>query len=317
MSINELQQLANDPLSEAGFSTIEAEVEAVLESGSLWERMQFVEFLSQLLAKQGKKIEQQKPEYYDRYQYFWLTLVLKSFTALDPDDQSNLLRQRVLSAIRIGFDPDELVNQFYETYSTDSFIAEHFRSYANDLLQNGETLGSAPIEIEGKKFLPQLKYWILDYTKCPAKVAQRGSLERLNYVNMSPNTRQLTQVQRQYLLQALHLYDLLMNPVPVSVVRPDVEREPVATDAVEFEQEGYNKEEEEDESLPETDPMAIPEPAPEQKSLDVTKSVPKEIPVPQPISPKVQEPVTAPPPVIKPVRDIDKKLEALKQKIKP
>jgi hypothetical protein len=47
-------------------------------------------------------------------------------------------------------------------------------------------------------------------------VAKRGPVERLNYVNQSPNTKSLPQGQRETLLKVLKLYDEFLNPnIPV------------------------------------------------------------------------------------------------------
>jgi hypothetical protein len=77
---------------------------------------------------------------------------------------------------------------------------------------NSEQFGSQPIEVEGRRLLPQLKYWLLDYAKFPSRVAKRGPVERLNYVNQSPNTKALPQGQRELLLRILKLYDEFLNP---------------------------------------------------------------------------------------------------------
>jgi hypothetical protein len=222
MDIERFKQLVHDPNSQEGFDNIQAEAEALLEFSNLTERLEFVEYLSEILGQQGKVIQQKSPQYYDKYQYFWLMLVFNSFVGLSEEDQENMLKQRVLSAVKVGFDQDEILTQYYDAYATEKFITEQFKHLSQKLADNSETIGAAPIEIDGKKFLPQLKYWILDYSKFPTKVAKRGSLERLNYINVSPNTRQLTQVQRQQLLQILELYDQLLNPqgFPTRSVQP-------------------------------------------------------------------------------------------------
>ena len=275
MDIERFKQLVQDPSSQEGFENIQAEAEALLEFSDLNERLEFIEYLSEVLGQQGKSIQQKNPEYYDRYQYFWLMLVFNSFVGLSQEDQENMLKQRLLSAIKVGFDQDEILTQYYDMYSTEEFISEQAKHLALQLADNLETLGAAPIEIDGKKFLPQLKFWILDYSKFPTKIAKRGSLERLNYVNVSPNTRQLTQVQRQQLLQVLELYDQFLNPP--GFIRTSSQPKKVRVE-------------------PKTEP--IPEPVEE-------KVVVPEAPKPVPTVPKIEKPAV----------NIDEKLEDLRRKV--
>jgi hypothetical protein len=234
MDIERFKELVQDPSTQEGFDSIQNEAEALLEYSDLSERLDFVEYLSGVLAQQGKAIQQKNPEFYDKYQYYWLMLVFHSFVGLSEEDQENMLQQRILSAIKVGFDQDEILTQYYDMFSTEEFIGEQFKRLSQHLADNSESMGAAPIEIGGKKFLPQIKSWILDYSKFPTKVAKRGSLERLNYINVSPNTRQLTQVQRQQLLQVLELYDQLLNPqgfvgnrIQPKRVKTEVRPEPV------------------------------------------------------------------------------------------
>ena len=275
MDIERFKQLVQDPSSQEGFENIQAEAEALLEFSDLNERLEFIEYLSEVLGQQGKSIQQKNPEYYDRYQYFWLMLVFNSFVGLSQEDQENMLKQRLLSAIKVGFDQDEILTQYYDMYSTEEFISEQAKHLALQLADNLETLGAAPIEIDGKKFLPQLKFWILDYSKFPTKIAKRGSLERLNYVNVSPNTRQLTQVQRQQLLQVLELYDQFLNPPGFTRTSSQPKKVRV-----------------------EPKPEPIPEPVEE-------KVVVSEAPKPVPSVPKIEKPAV----------NIDEKLEDLRRKV--
>ena len=275
MDIERFKQLVQDPSSQEGFENIQAEAEALLEFSDLNERLEFIEYLSEVLGQQGKSIQQKNPEYYDRYQYFWLMLVFNSFVGLSQEDQENMLKQRLLSAIKVGFDQDEILTQYYDMYSTEEFISEQAKHLALQLADNLETLGAAPIEIDGKKFLPQLKFWILDYSKFPTKVAKRGSLERLNYVNVSPNTRQLTQVQRQQLLQVLELYDQFLNPP--GFIRTSSQPKKVRVE-------------------PKTEP--IPEPVEEKV-----------------VVPEATKPVPTVPKIEKPAVNIDEKLEDLRRKV--
>jgi hypothetical protein len=212
MDIDDVKSFVEDPLQEYEHDLLTAEYEALLTDGTAWERRKFVDYMSELLAADGPRLQSGNPEYYDDYQNYWLITALNVITYFPPEDREAIVARSIFAAVKRGFDPDDLLEQYYVEYASERFVAEQFASLLKGLKANQEPLGSAPIEIEGRKYLPQLRYWILDYTRFPSKVAQRGSLERLNYVNTSTNARQLTQVQRQYLMQVLKFYDDLNNP---------------------------------------------------------------------------------------------------------
>jgi hypothetical protein len=212
MYLDELKTEIGDPLSDEGFQLLCEEAESQIENGYIADQMDLVNYISQLLSDKSSQLVKTNPKRYEELQRYWVLTAFAAFIGYAQDDKNNLLQRRILFAIQKGLDPQSLLDQYYSVFKSEEFIQETFRVFAHDLEENTETFGSTPITVEGKRMLPQLKYWILDYSKFPSKVAKRGAVERLNYVNNSPNAKALTQGQRDVLLSVLKLYDEFMNP---------------------------------------------------------------------------------------------------------
>lgn len=222
MEIEELKEQIKDPASAEAFEILRDEANEYVRFGTVQEKKDLAEYISGFLSEDAASLNKSNPDMFDKYETYWALLTFKAFIAYSSADQDSLLRQRLLFAIQKGFEPDDLIKQFYDFYESDSFVADNLRIFVKDLDQNVESLGNFPIEIEGKRFLPQIKYWMLDYSKYPSQVAKRGNVERLNYINHSQNVTQLTQIQRQNLLKVLKFYDDLLNPVrPLLIAAPE------------------------------------------------------------------------------------------------
>ena len=212
MYLDELKTNIGDPLSDEGYELLCEEAREQIASGYIADQMDLVNYISQLLVDKATQLSTPNTKRYDELQKYWAFLAFAAFIGYTPADKSNLLQRRILFALQKGLDPQSILNQFYSTFESDEFISDMFKVFARDLEQNTENFGTMPITIEGKRMLPQLKYWIMDYSKFPSKVAKRGTVERLNYVNNSANAKALTQGQREILLAVLKLYDEFLNP---------------------------------------------------------------------------------------------------------
>ncbi len=220
MQASDLSQFITDPSSAQDAQLIREQTEDILLYGDNVEKQEYLALLSDILAKNGTKLENGNVQLFDQYQGLWVRLAFGSFINLSTADQNNLLEKRLLFAIENGLEPSDLLKDFYSYYEDESVVSGLLKALSRSLEKNDETLGNAPIEIEGKRYAPAMKYWILDYSKFPSKSAHRSAVERLNYSNQSPNTRQLTQVQRQSLLKFLKLYDdLVFAERPVTAKR--------------------------------------------------------------------------------------------------
>lgn len=207
MTLSDSNYFLQEPTNELSLSALGAYLIDTINSGEISEKRELLDFLSKFLAKFAKDIAEKFPEIYDQLQTGWLQLAFSGLVGLPSEDQDNLFQKRLLAAIQKGVEPETITKQFYSFFESEEFIKELFHHFAQDLEQNTESLGSLPIEVEGRRMLPSVKYWILDYSKFPSKEARRGAVERLNYLTQSPNVRQLTQGQRQTLSKILKLYD--------------------------------------------------------------------------------------------------------------
>lgn len=210
MEIEDIKEIIVDPKDKDRLRVLLDFTDEIINAGEMVEREELQQFLAGFLSKNGQTIEQDDPDLYQEIQTKWLLLAFSELSFLEKSDQENLLSKKIFSAIQRGLDPDEIVKQYFARYESDEYVRELFRNYLEALDQNTETLGSLPIEVEGKRMLPNIKYWLLDYSKFPSKNARRGSVERLNYLTQSANVRQLTQGQRQNLSKLLKFYDDLI-----------------------------------------------------------------------------------------------------------
>lgn len=181
-------------------------LEETISYGEVLEKTDLLEYLGGFLSKFAQQTNKD-PEIYDQLQTGWFHLAFNGLVGLSSEDQDNLIQKRLLAAIQKGVEPEMVTKQFYSYFESEEFIKELFHHFATNLEQNTESLGSLPIEVDGRRMLPLVKYWILDYSKFPSKEARRGAVERLNYLTQSANVRQLTQGQRQWLSKILKLYD--------------------------------------------------------------------------------------------------------------
>lgn len=200
-----------NPTDPKDFNLLEEDFKDIFLTENMAYAEEALNYVNDILQSRGAEIEQKFPNLYDSYQLYWVKLAFLAFPLLETVDQDNLLKSRILFAVQNGLDTDKFLKVFFNLYESDEFIKANFKQFAKDLEQNDEQFGNMSIEVEGRKMLPALKYWIMDYSKFPSKIAKRGSVERLNYINQSMNTRALTQMQRQTMLRVLKLYDDLIN----------------------------------------------------------------------------------------------------------
>ncbi len=202
-----------DTLKDQGnFLALQSYAQGFLDSNVAENCVALADFISGKLQQEGSQIQQQDPKMFNAYQLMWYSLIFRGFISLSPEDQANILQSHLLYAVQIGADLDQALANYFAWQYPLKKIQEIFRDFAKHLEQNSETLGTIPITIEGRRFLPSIRYWLMDYARTPSKVARRGAVERLNYVNQSANARPLTQVQKQQLLKILKFYDQLLNP---------------------------------------------------------------------------------------------------------
>ena len=213
MEINDLKQLIQDPTSPDDFQSIQAECEDLLQSGDPYECQQMADYLGEVLQTQAGRL-QGNAQMYEAFQSYWHRLAFKAFVNMPANVKADLLSRRLLYAVSRGYNPDELIQKYFEMYDDKDLVKNVFTGFVKNLEDNTETLGSNSLSVEDKKFLPQVKNWIYDYSKFPSLNARRSNIDRLNYVNQSQNVRPLTQGQRQALLKILKLYDDMLNPEP-------------------------------------------------------------------------------------------------------
>ena len=201
------------PYESISFDSINAEFDSLYSTTDFGDQVEFAYAIENMLRTKAPDMPQKSPKLYDAYLGFATLLKFRSIMLLSTKEQADLFQRKVLYALQKGLTVQTFITPFswyYENPKTrDTELKNLLELYKNNL----EKLGAMPLEIEGTKYIPQLKNWLLDYIKFPTLSARRGSVEQINYLNKSPNTRQLTQSYRQLLLEALNLFDTLNKPL--------------------------------------------------------------------------------------------------------
>ncbi len=268
---------------------ITTDISDALWNGTLADRQETADqLMAYLTSAPGQDLARSNSAQYDQLIKQWVLLSFSAFTILPQDEQQDLLKTRLLVAIQAGYKAEDFTQAFFDMYETDEFLAPMFTGFAALLQQNTETLGATSLDVGGTKYLPQVRYWLLDYAKFPSQSARRNSIDRLNYVNTSPNGRQLTQVQRNQLLEILKLNDALNSvdrpaePAPrVQQPAPQPVPQPKPQSAA---------------PQPQSKPVVpTPPPAPVQQPPPMPKPpVPAPVPPPRPPQPVPVSPVSIP-----------------------
>ena len=208
-------------MNSAALDGIEAEFNELYNFGDIDAQTDFADAIDAMLSQFGTEMQRKDPELWDVYQSFSVMLRFRAFSGFSPQDQTDLIQRKLFYAIQKGFEVSQIMKDFRFYYEDPKTIEERSKDLAKAIEQNMEKLGTVPLEVEGNKYIPQLKYWVLDYSKFPSATSKRSTLERLNYINKSMNVRQLPQIQRQQLLEVLKLYDQFLNPENVMEFRTD------------------------------------------------------------------------------------------------
>ncbi len=211
MEFDYIEPFLSDLNSQEAIDIVKNYTDDIVLREDVSDAQDFLELFSKVLAVQGASIERTNPQLYESYSANWAMLAFVAFMGLGQEEQENILRTRLLFAIQKGYDPSKLIFSYFNYIINDDVVSKYFKSFAKEVEQNNEQLGQVPIEIEGKRYMPEIRFWIQDYSNFPSKVAKRGSVERLNYINQSQNTKSLTQIYKNQLLKVLKFYDSLIN----------------------------------------------------------------------------------------------------------
>lgn len=200
-------------------------VQDISDSGDASDASQAFVLLHQLLQKLPLLV-QNHPDVYREYLRL-LTVLKACFLSLMPDgDIHNFLRDELTLSLEVqDFDIKDKLNDLLLVYRQFPDVQANF---AQELLkpieENQEYLGTDPIVIRGHddEQLPRIANWLVDYTqfvvsktKLGASVVRAGGLERATYLSQSPNSRRLTEDERDILKRLLELHDWLKAFVPV------------------------------------------------------------------------------------------------------
>jgi hypothetical protein len=87
------------------------------------------------------------------------------------------------------------------------------RQFVPVIRANQELLGTKQIRLAGKEVAQTVQHWLEDYAGFVAKPdGQREPLDRVNFINKSPNVKLLTSEERAILLKLLEVFDWFCDP---------------------------------------------------------------------------------------------------------
>ena len=138
------------------------------------------------------------------------------FENLPNDEWVQILQENLLEFLSKNYDIAALLQGFYTSHFNGK-KKEFIISLLQALEKNREVLGQQPLVLEGKKLSPQVQYWIKDYIGFIPRIgSDRSTFDEVKYLKGSPNVSKLSITEKNSLLQILKIYSWLLNPRELS-----------------------------------------------------------------------------------------------------
>ena len=200
----------------AFLSKIQEKAFEYYKHNQLWEISQLADKLEEGL-RANAALANSSPELYSSYLETLLWLRLASFAIYDNDTCLDLIKKHFLDAAKFGLDFNQLMN--IKMYSIPDLAWPDFAQDCIRMLkENKQRIGSRPLEIQGEETpkAPAVQNWLMDYNRT-FSIDKQSEIQRSQYLGQNPNTRDLVQQEKNYLMNLLKFYDNL-KPLPPSML---------------------------------------------------------------------------------------------------
>ena len=187
--------------------------------------------LEDIVLPQYPKIRNANPQAYDRYQKLISILKFLNLVIYGLKDIDKIVKETLVSALLVGIPVKQKFQRVLDDFDDLLMEGEIAESLANAMMICEEKLGHEVLFLKDeKKSVSQTAgNWLKDYIQFSLVGAERatGSLERTEYFRNNLNVKNLSEAEKNVLLQILRLYDWLRYGTEIeeeAKVQKDVER---------------------------------------------------------------------------------------------
>jgi hypothetical protein len=175
------------------------------------------------------------PQIVEQCRGVYIQLLFLQLHGLASERVLSLVKDNLSEAVAIeGYDLAEKILDHMDFIQ----IPEERLTFAENLLRalegSSSEIGLNYLVVMGREVAPTIGNWIKDYKEFPSPVADRSSIEELNYIDHSPNPKRLDSRLQKQLLMILGLYDELRTAITETRQLPDVENDDAALDAYQW-----------------------------------------------------------------------------------
>lgn len=230
--------------------------------------------------------------------------------SLTPEQLLDLMHDSILAAYTIpDFYLDQRISDYIEILDNVGDEIKFYHGLLNVLDKSEELLGTVNIFLKGVAVKPTIGNWIEDFSTYPSMSQEKDALAEVQYLNKSPNVKNLSESERQILkniikfydtaVQRIALYDAIEVPQSQSELYKDYDLYrliPGLED--ELEEEAERKKQTAQTRLPSLDAVPTPpqqaqpqQPRPQPIPKPQPAPIPQPIPKPQPEPRRVLEPL--------------------------
>ncbi len=171
--------------------------------------------LEDILLPEYPQLKQEQPEIYERYERLIVLLKFINLVTRGIPQISELIEQHIIDALQAGIPVKNKFEEVLEDYDDMLLGGTIAQALANALSKSTQPLGQAPIALKGENrpVRPTVANFLTDYFQAtlppPGRMQRVGAVERITYLNQSPNVRSLSKDNKDVLLRVLELYDWL------------------------------------------------------------------------------------------------------------
>lgn len=168
-----------------------------------------------LLSGRYPRLAQSDPKLYTNYQKLIAYLEFVALISQPINEVENLLRQRLLLAIREEIDLKTRFRLIFLTNADDETGDKIRRAIIKAMEANEEKIGKENLAgaVGGSPVYPYIKNWLRNYIAFfPVGKETRGELEQATYLNQNKDVRKLNQEEKKVLTGIIQLYDYLHFP---------------------------------------------------------------------------------------------------------
>ena len=170
-----------------------------------------IDEVTKLLEEQGRNLDQATRTELETMlvRFKWI-----AFVNIDDDSCLDLIEHHLIDAYLIDdYDFEEFLAKRVTLMQLEQLQVPFMEQVLEKLDRSTLEIGKVQLNVGGRSLPPTIGSWIKSYLEFPSASAYRDNLEELKFVNQSPDTKNLSQPERDLLTKLLKVYDGLRNAV--------------------------------------------------------------------------------------------------------